>query len=93
MISSTTAPMKPSPPGKRSGAAASSAALALLFVALSARLVHSAAPPRNASLVGDGVISTRDYEQNSSFTADGRTLGYGDLPAATRSARAMTRYG
>lgn len=74
MTSSTSTPMKRSPTGKRVGAAASSAALALLFVTLPARLVHSATPPGKASLVGDGVISTRDYEQNSSFTADGRTL-------------------
>ena len=37
-------------------------------------VAHPSVPPGNATLVGDGVISTRDYEQNSSFTADGRTL-------------------
>ena len=74
MTSSTIAPMTRSYGGKRLGAAAGSAALAILFVALAVELAHSAVPPGNASLVGDGVISTRDYEQNSSFTADGRTI-------------------
>lgn len=74
VTSSTAAPMCQSPTGKRPAVAACSATLAILFVALAAGLAHSAVPPGKASLVGDGVISTRDYEQNSSFSADGRTL-------------------
>lgn len=59
---------------KRRSAVVCSSVLAFLLVALAARAAISAVPPGSASIVGDGVISTRDYEQNSSFTADGRTV-------------------
>jgi hypothetical protein len=59
---------------KRRSAVSSSCALALILTALNANVAYSSAPPPVATLVGDGVISTRDYEQNSSFTSDGRTL-------------------
>jgi Tol biopolymer transport system component len=59
---------------KRRRAVASSATLALILVAVVANVAVSRVPPGSATLVGDGVISTRDYEQNSSFTSDGRTL-------------------
>jgi hypothetical protein len=52
----------------------------IAFVTLGARAADpapatppSGAPPE-ATMVGDGVISTRDYEQGSSFTADGRVM-------------------
>jgi hypothetical protein len=60
--------------------------LALILVALTARRAQpetrlapiivsdTASASDEAQLVGDGVISTRDYEQNSSFSADGRTI-------------------
>ena len=59
---------------KRLSPVAGSFVLSLILVALAAKGAVSATPRGSASLVGDGVISTRDYEQNSSFTADGHTL-------------------
>jgi Tol biopolymer transport system component len=62
------------------------ALLALALVALSARRAQpetrldpiivsdTASASDGAQIVGDGVISTRDYEQNSSFSSDGRTI-------------------
>jgi WD40-like Beta Propeller Repeat len=62
------------------------ALLALALVALTARRAQpesrldpiivsdTASAGDGAQLLGDGVISTRDYEQNSSFSADGRTI-------------------
>ena len=58
---------------KHGRALASSAALVLTVIAFSASAA-SAMPPGKATLRGNGVVSTRDYEQDSSFTADGRTL-------------------
>jgi hypothetical protein len=59
---------------KRARAYLNSSLAALVLAVPGARRAAARPSPNSARIVGDGVISTRDYEQNSSFSSDGRTV-------------------